>query len=54
MEGDQTVIEGRIEVVCNRKILENVVEEIKKVHHYKETVIDIYPIYEIGRKKANN
>jgi hypothetical protein len=27
-------------------------KEIKKAHPYEETVIDIYPVYEIGRKKA--
>ena len=31
---------------------EDVLEEIKKAHPYEETVIDICPVYEIGRKKA--
>lgn len=31
---------------------EDVLEEIKKVHPYKKTVIDIYPVCEIGRKKV--
>lgn len=48
----EQVVEERIETVCNRSILEHVLEEIKKVHPYEETVIDIYPVYEIGRKKA--
>lgn len=48
----EEVIEERIETVCNRAILELVLEEIKKTHPYEETVIDIYPVYEIGRKKA--
>jgi len=48
----EEVVEERIETVCNRSILEHVLEEIKKVHPYEETVIDIYPVYEIGRKKA--
>lgn len=48
----EEVIEERIETVCNRAILEHVLEEIKKAHPYEETVIDIYPVYEIGRKKA--
>lgn len=48
----EEVVEERIETVCNRSILENVLEEIKKAHPYEETVIDIYPVYEIGRKKA--
>lgn len=48
----EEVVEERIETVCNRSVLEHVLEEIKKAHPYEETVIDIYPIYEIGRKKA--
>lgn len=48
----EEVVEERIETVCSRTILEHVLEEIKKAHPYEETVIDIYPIYEIGRKKA--
>lgn len=50
----ETVVEERIETVCNRSILEHVLEAVKKVHPYEETVIDIYPVYEIGRKKANS
>lgn len=46
------VIEERIETVCSRAILEHVLEVIKKAHPYEEAVIDIYPVYEIGRKKA--
>ncbi len=48
----EEVVEERIETVCNRKVLDLVLEEIKKAHPYEETVIDIYPIYEIGRKKG--
>lgn len=48
----EEVVEERIETVCDRSILEYVLEEVKKVHPYEETVIDIYPVYEIGRKKA--
>lgn len=48
----EEVVEERIETVCNRSILEHVLEEIKKAHPYEEAVIDIYPVYEIGRKKA--
>jgi hypothetical protein len=48
----EEVVEERIEVVCAVAILEHVLEEIKKAHPYEETVIDIYPVYEIGRKKA--
>ncbi len=48
----EEVVEERIETVCSRAVLEHVLEEIKKAHPYEETVIDIYPVYEIGRKKA--
>lgn len=48
----ETVIEERIETVCQLNILEHVLEEIKKAHPYEEAVIDIYPIYKIARKKA--
>jgi hypothetical protein len=48
----EKVVEERIETVCSREKLEHVLEAIKKAHPYEETVIDIYPVYEIGRKKA--
>lgn len=48
----EELIEERIETICSRDLLEQVLEEIKKAHPYEETVIDVYPIYEIGRKKA--
>jgi hypothetical protein len=50
----EEVVEERIETMCNRSVLENVLEEIKKAHPYEEMVIDIYPVYEIGRKKAKS
>jgi hypothetical protein len=46
----ETIVEERIETVCERAILTHVLEEIKKAHPYEDTVIDIYPIYEAGRK----
>lgn len=48
----EEVAEERIETVCSLAVLEHVLEEIKRAHPYEETVIDIYPVYEIGRKKA--
>lgn len=48
----EEVIEERIETVCNRSILQEVLEKIKEAHPYEEIVIDIFPIYEVGRKKA--
>lgn len=48
----EEVVEERIETVCSLDVLEQVIEEIKKAHPYEEMVIDIHPVYEIGRKKA--
>jgi len=42
--------EERLEMPCALEDLENVIEAIKKVHPYEETVIDIIPIYQIGIK----
>lgn len=47
----ETAVEERIETICHRDRLEKVLAEIKKAHPYEETVIDIYPIYDIGIKK---
>jgi hypothetical protein len=43
----ESVEEERIEVVCDKKILENVIAAIKKVHPYEEVAMDIYPLVEI-------
>lgn len=48
----EEVIEERIETICSRAILEDVLEAIKKAYPYEEAYIDIYPIYEMGLKKA--
>jgi len=48
----EELIEERIETVCSLDILEHVCEAIKQAHPYEELVIDIFPIYEIGRKKG--
>lgn len=48
----EEVVEERIEMICNRSVLEHVLEETKKAHPYEEMVIDIFPIYEMGMKKA--
>ena len=48
----ETVEEERIETVCLKEKLERVLEAIKKAHPYEETVIDIYPVYRLGIKKA--
>lgn len=48
----ETVAEERIETVCQKDRLEAVIAAIKKAHPYEETIIDIYPVFQIGRKKA--
>jgi hypothetical protein len=49
----ETVIEERIETICALDKLEQVLAAIKQAHPYEETIIDIFPIYEIGWKKPN-
>lgn len=48
----ECVEEEKIETYCHVKDLEAVVEAIKKAHPYEEMIIDMKPIYEVGRKKA--
>jgi hypothetical protein len=48
----EEIEEERIETVCDKALLDKVVEAIKKVHPYEETVIDIYPVYSMGRKST--
>lgn len=50
----ETVLEERIETICHLDRLEHVIEEIKKAHPYEETVIDIYPVYDMGIKSSKN
>lgn len=40
----EVVEEERIETVCSKELLANVIEAIKSVHPYEEAPIDIYPI----------
>ena len=40
----EEVTEERIETICSRKKLNEVVSAIKKVHPYDEVALDIYPI----------
>ncbi|MFA6909142.1 MAG: YqfO family protein [Patescibacteria group bacterium] len=42
-----SVPEERIEVVCDRKLLKEVISAIKKVHPYEEVVLDVYPLEEL-------
>ncbi len=43
----EEVIEERIEILCERKVIKNVIDAIKKVHPYEEVALDIYPVEEI-------
>lgn len=43
----ESVIEERIEMVCERKKLKAVMVAIKKVHPYEEPAIDVYPLEDI-------
>lgn len=43
----ESVNEERIEVVCDRNILKDVVAAIKKVHPYEEVALDIYPLEDL-------
>lgn len=43
----ESVEEERIEVVCDRDLLKQVVAAIKSVHPYEEVALDIYPLEEI-------
>jgi hypothetical protein len=40
----ESVNEERIEVVCERKLLDVIVESMKKAHPYEEVAYDIYPL----------
>ncbi len=42
------VPEERIEVVCDRNLLQDVIASIKAVHPYEEIVIDVYPLESIS------
>jgi len=42
----EMVQEERIEVVCNREILSDVVAAIKSVHPYEEVALDVYSLEE--------
>ncbi len=46
----EEVAEERIETICPREILDEVIDAIKKVHPYDEIALDIYPLEEIPFK----
>ncbi len=43
----EAVEEERIEVVCERTILQDVISAIKAVHPYEEVALDVYPLEDI-------
>ncbi|MDP2736266.1 MAG: hypothetical protein Q8O59_00575 [bacterium] len=43
----EEVEEELIETICDKKLVEKVVAEIKKAHPYEEPAIDIVPRYDI-------
>ncbi|KKU50320.1 MAG: hypothetical protein A3A96_01620 [Candidatus Zambryskibacteria bacterium RIFCSPLOWO2_01_FULL_39_39] len=43
----ESVQEERIEFICGRDFVENVVAEIKKVHPYEEVAFDLYSLEEL-------
>ena len=48
----ETVKEEKIETVCLKSKLNQVLEAVKKAHPYEETIIDIFPVYRIGMKRG--
>lgn len=40
----ESVEEERIEITCDRSILDDVISAMKKVHPYEEIALDIYPL----------
>ena len=46
IDKSEEVVEERIEITCNKAILNKVVATIKQVHPYEEPVIDIYELSE--------
>lgn len=43
----EEVAEDRIETVCSRENLQNVIKAIKEVHPYDEVALDVYPLENI-------
>jgi len=40
----EEVVEERIETVCYKKDLDEIIKAIKKVHPYEEIALDVYPL----------
>jgi len=47
VEKFESVQEERIEIVCSRDLLKDVIAAMKKVHPYEEVAFDVYPIEEV-------
>lgn len=43
----ELVEEERIEAVCEKDKLKNVIKAIKEIHPYEEVALDVYPLEEI-------
>lgn len=43
----EAVAEEKIEMICPREDVKQVVEAIKKVHPYEEVALDVYPLLEL-------
>lgn len=43
----EAVDEEKIEMVCAKDLLSEMIEAIKKVHPYEEVALDIYPLEEL-------
>lgn len=43
----ESVEEERIEFICERLNINNVIQAIKEVHPYEEVALDIYPLEEV-------
>lgn len=42
----EEVLEERVETVCQREKLEEVLTAVRAVHPYEEPVIDVYPLFD--------
>lgn len=40
----ESVVEERIETVCEREKLSDIIKAIKKVHPYEEVALDVWPL----------
>lgn len=40
--------ELKVEVTCDKKLIDKLINEIKKIHPYEEPVINVIPLYKTG------